>query len=295
MKLRDLSYLVAVAQTLHFGKAAAMVHVSQPTLSVQIKKLEERLGVVLIERNNKNVRLTPAGKVIAQKAALILQEIDAIKTYAHTVQDPFAGDLHLGIIPTLGPYLLPQMIQTLHQELPKLSLWLHEKQTSTLLQEIQNGDLDLAIMALPIHNDSLTVLPLFTEPFYFAVNAHNQLAKKKSISLNDIIDEKILLLADGHCLREQALAVCHHITTVNMGDFQATSLETLRHMVAQNLGATLMPQLATGTKSPNVCYIPFKNPAPHRALGLVFRKTHVRAELFAQIAHIVTALFEKSH
>lgn len=290
MKLRDLNYLVAVAKTLHFGKAATMTHVSQPTLSVQLKKLEDRLGVVLVERNNKNVRLTPAGKIIAEKAQRILQDIDAIKTYAKTVQDPLAGDIHLGIIPTLGPYLLPHMIQDLHVKLPKLSLWLHEKQTHVLLQEIQNGDLDLAIITLPINIDSLTTIPLFNEPFYFAVNHNHPLAKKKSISLHDIIDEKILLLADGHCLRDQALAVCHNIQTAHQGDFQATSLETLRHMVAQNLGSTLIPQLATQVPSPNVCYIPFKNPAPNRQLGLVFRNTHVRAELFNEIAKIINKI-----
>lgn len=291
MKLRDLNYLVAVAQTLHFGKAAQMTHVSQPTLSVQLKKLEDRLGVTLVERNNKNVRLTPAGIVIAQKAQRILQDIDAIKTYAKTVQDPLAGDLHLGIIPTLGPYLLPQMIQHLHNQLPKLSLWLHEEQTQDLLHEIQNGDLDLAIVALPISIDSLTVIPLFTEPFYFAVNHKNPLAKKKSLALSDIVDEKILLLADGHCLRDQALAVCHNIQTAHQGDFQATSLETLRHMVAQNLGSTLMPKLAAQTSNANVCYIPFKNPAPYRQLGLVFRNTHVRAELFNEIAKIISKCY----
>lgn len=290
MKLRDLNYLVAVAKTLHFGKAAAMSHVSQPTLSVQLKKLEDRLGVALVERNNKHVRLTTAGEIIAQKAQRILQDIDAIKTYANTMQDPLAGDLHLGIIPTLGPYLLPQMIQALHVKLPKLSLWLQEQQTHHLLQAIQEGDLDLAIVALPINEDSLTSIALFDEPFYFAVNKLNPLAKKKSLTLQDIMDEKILLLADGHCLRDQALEVCHTIHTAHQGDFQATSLETLRQMVAQNLGSTLMPKLATLTPSPNVCYIPFKKPSPSRQMGLVFRNTHVRAELFSKIAKIISAI-----
>ncbi len=290
MKLRDLTYLVAVAKTLHFGKAAAMTHVSQPTLSVQLKKLEDRLGVTLIERNNKNVRLTPAGLVIAGMAERILTDVDAMKTYARTMQDPLAGDVHLGIIPTLGPYLLPQMIQGLNAKFPKLSLWLHEEQTHTLLKKIENGQLDLAILALPVSDESLTVLPLFTEPFYFATHAEHPLAKKKNISLKDIQDEKILLLADGHCLREQALAVCHHIQTAHMGDFQATSLETLRHMVAQNLGSTLIPELAVDHSNANICYIPFKNPAPSRQLGLVFRKTHVRSELFAEIARVIVGL-----
>lgn len=289
MKLRDLSYLVAIAQTLHFGKAAMMTHVSQPTLSVQLKKLEERLGVTLVERNNKNVRLTPAGKIIAEKAQRILQDIDAIKTYAKTLHDPYAGDLQLGIIPTLGPYLLPKMIQALHAKFPNLSLWLHEQKTHVLLEQLENGALDLAIMTLPVANDTMTTIPLFNEPFYFAVNHHHLLANKKNISLDDIKDENILLLEDGHCLREQALSVCPHVQTAYMSDFQATSLETLRYMVAQNLGSTLIPQLAA-TPSPNVRYIPFKNRTPQRELGLVFRKTHVRAELFAQMASLIAVL-----
>jgi LysR family transcriptional regulator, hydrogen peroxide-inducible genes activator len=287
MKLRDLSYFVMLAKTLHFGKAAALCHVSQPTLSVQIKKLEDRLGIILIERDNKNVRLTPEGKIIAAKAAIVLQEIEAIKTYAKTVQDPKAGDLHLGIIPTLGPYLLPQTIQTLHHKLPKLSLWLHEAQTEILLAKLQTGELDLAILALPIEEENLTAIPLFNEAFYFAVNKNHALAKKKKISLQEIEDEKILLLADGHCLRAQALALCQNIRLEPMGDFKATSLETLRHMVAQGLGATLIPELATQVPNPNICYIPFKNPAPHRQIGLVFRKTHVREALLKQMAQIL--------
>lgn len=290
MKLRDLSYLVAVAKTLHFGKAAAMVHVSQPTLSVQIKKLEDRLGIVLIERDNKNVRLTPAGKIIAEKAARILQDIDAIKTYAHTMQDPNAGDIHIGIIPTLGPYLMPQFVQTIHKKLPKLSLWLHEQKSKTLLDHLEQGQLDLAIMALPILDDGFATLPLFTEEFYLAINSALPLAKKKTIQFKDLADEKLLLLSDGHCMREQTLSFCENIQTIHMSDFQATSLETLRHMVAQNLGATLMPKLATKTATKNVEYIPFKKPIPFREIGLVYRKTHVRAELFSQMAKLMAVL-----
>lgn len=290
MKLRDLSYFVAVAKTLHFGKAAAMVHVSQPTLSVQIKKLEDRLGVVLIERNNKNVRLTPAGQIIAEKATRILQDIEAIKTYAHTMQDPSKGDIHIGIIPTLGPYFMPQLVQALHKKLPKISLWLHEQKTQDLLQQLNQGNLDLAIMALPINDDTLTTLPLFTEDFYFAVNSKQPIAKKKILDFKDVHHEKILLLADGHCMREQTLSVCDNIQTIHMSDFQATSLETLRHMVAQNLGATLIPKLATKIPTKNVTYIPFKKPAPNREIGLVFRKTHVRSELFCQMAEIIALL-----
>ncbi len=287
MKLRDLSYFVVLAQTLHFGKAAELSHVSQPTLSVQIKKLEDRLGVILIERDNKNVRLTPEGKVIAAQAQKVLHEIEAIKTYAKAVQDPLAGDLHVGIIPTLGPYLLPQAISALHKQLPKLSLWLTEAHTSVLLEQLQTGTLDLAILALPVAADNLQVIPLFTEPFYFAVHHTHPLAKKKNISPKDIVGEQLLLLTDGHCLRDQALEFCQQHLSQPLGDFKATSLETLRHMVAQGLGASLMPELATREVHPNIRYIPFKNKAPGRQLGLVFRKTHVRTPLMQDMAQII--------
>jgi LysR family hydrogen peroxide-inducible transcriptional activator len=287
VKLRDLSYLVALAKTEHFGKAAELSHVSQPTLSVQLKKLEDRLGVILVERDNKNVRLTPAGKVIAEKATLVLREIEGIQTYAATQKDPLAGDLQLGIIPTLGPYLLPKIIPYLHQQLPKLSLWLHEEQTQALIERLHAGDLDAAILSPPIVDDNLIVLPLFHEPFVFAVNCGNPLAKKKNVTLQDIEQEKILLLADGHCFREQALSLCQRVH-IEPHNFRATSLETLRHMVMENLGSTLFPALAAQNPTQNIVYLPFKNPSPSRELALVFRKTHVRGDLFTHMAQLIS-------
>lgn len=283
MKLKDLSYLVALAKTEHFGKAAELVHVSQPTLSVQLKKLEDRLGLLLVERDNKHVRLTPAGKVIAEKASFIFQEIEKIKLYAATQKDPLAGDIQLGIIPTLGPYLLPQIIPVLHETFPKISFWLHEEQTQRLIEGLHEGEYDVAVLSPPFNEDHLMVLPLFQEPFIFAVNQENQLAKKKSVTLEDIEHEKILLLADGHCFREQAISLCQR-AHAEPHHFRASSLETLRHMVMENLGATLMPALSTQTQTPGVVYIPFKKPAPSRELALVYRKTHVRADLFKQMA-----------
>jgi len=286
MKLRDLSYLVALAKTQHFGKAAELAHVSQPTLSVQLKKLEDRLGIVLVERDNKNVRLTPAGKVIAEKATHVLREIDGMKTYAATQKDPLAGDLHLGIIPSLGPYLLPKIVPELHQGFPKLSVWLHEEQTKVLLAKLGNGDLDLAILSPPIDDDSLTMLPLFTESFFFAVHHQHALAKKKTVGLDDIRQEKILLLTEGHCFAEQSMELCARADLTPL-DFRATSMETVRHMVAANLGSTLMPALSAQIHSPLIAYIPFKNPKPKRELAFVFRKTHVRQDLFRHMAKLI--------
>lgn len=286
MKLRDLSYLVALAKTQHFGKAAELAHVSQPTLSVQLKKLEDRLGIVLVERDNKNVRLTPAGKIIAEKATHILREIDAMKTYAITQKDPLAGDLHLGIIPSLGPYILPKIVPELHHGFPKLSVWLHEEQTKVLLEKLCSGDLDLAILSPPVDNDSLAVLPLFTESFFFTVHHQHPLAKKNAIAINDIRQEKILLLTEGHCFADQSMELCARADLEPL-DFRATSLETVRHMVAANLGSTLMPALSTHIHNPLIAYIPFKNPKPKRELVFVFRKTHTRQDLFHHMAKLI--------
>lgn len=290
MKLRDLSYLIALAKTEHFGKAAELAHVSQPTLSVQLKKLEDRLGVVLVERDNKHVRLTPAGKVIAEKAALVHREIEGIKEYAASQKDPLSGDIHLGIIPTLGPYLLPKVMGSFVEAFPKVSLWLHEAQTKSLLADLENGTLDLAILSPPLSNDNFTTLPLFTEPFYFTVHHQHPLAKRKTVTLKDINSEKILLLTDGHCFHEQAMNLCAR-AHLEPHDFRATSLETLRHMVAENLGSTLMPKLATEWTNPLIKHIPFKDNMLKRELVLAFRKTHTRTSLFEKIAKV----FSKSY
>jgi LysR family transcriptional regulator, hydrogen peroxide-inducible genes activator len=286
MTLRDLSYLAALSKTLHFGKAAKLVHVSQPTLSVQIQKLEDRLGVILIERTNKSVRLTAAGEVIARKAESILNEVAQIKSYSDTLKDPASGELHLGIIPTLGPYLLPKIIPNLHQTFPKLALWLHEEQTKTLLEQLKEGTLDFAILSSPLQDDTLSIIPLFDEPFKLTVNNHHPLAKKKTVQVDDLENEKILLLSDGHCLRDQALSFCARLHPEPMS-FSATSLETLRYMVAENLGVTLLPELATLTSNPDLVYIPFKKPGPSRALVLAHRHTHPRADFFHDLAKVI--------
>lgn len=288
MKLRDLSYLLALSKTLHFGKAAELVHVSQPTLSVQIKKLEDCLGLVLVERNNKHVRLTPEGLAIAQKAELILYDIESIKVFAETLKDPFTADLHLGIIPTLAPYLLPGIIPSLHAKFPKVSIWLHEERTHILLEQLKNGELDLAILSAPIQDDALSQIPLFTEPFMLALNSSHPLAKRKSANLSDLADEPLLLLTEGHCFHDQVKGLCARMQADLVG-FRATSLETLRCMVAENMGLTIMPKLATKLQVPGLVYIPFENPVPSRALVLVYRKTHVRSTLFKHLSEVIIA------
>ncbi|WP_040953697.1 LysR substrate-binding domain-containing protein, partial [Coxiella burnetii] len=205
MNIRDLKYLLAVADSAHFGKAAEKCFVSQPTLSAQLKKLEEELGVRLFERNNKRVLITPIGQIIAAQVRVILQEVEKLKVLAQNAQDPFAGVFHLGIIPTLGPYLLPIILEIFKKRLPKLNLVVYENKTENILHELQQGRLDAVILALPVSAPNLVVQELFCEPFYVALPKHHPLAKKKSVTLADLEKETLLLLEEGHCLREQAL------------------------------------------------------------------------------------------
>ena len=287
MNLRDLHYLVTVAETLHYGKAAKACNVSQPTLSMQLKKLEDTLGVQLFERTNKQVQLTSIGADIVLRAKRILAEVDQIKRAADAAHDPMTGALRLGLFPTLAPYLLPTLMPLLRGAFPSLTLLLTEEKTPTLLQQLESGALDCALLALPIANDALATAHLFHEPFLLAVARTHHLAPRKSVRVGDLSLENVLLLEDGHCLRDQALAVCHRVGVGESNNFRATSLETLRHMVASSDAVTLMPELATRGEDPTLRYIPFAEPAPSRAIGLVWRKTSARAPLFAAMTEVI--------
>jgi LysR family hydrogen peroxide-inducible transcriptional activator len=279
MNLRDFQYLVAVSDHLHFGKAAEACHVSQPTLSMQLKKLEDEIGGQLFERTNKKIMPTALGLDIAQRARRILQEVDHIRSSANSASDPLKGDLRLGVFPTLAPYLLPRLVPKIKKHFPALNLLLTEDKTADLLLQLEKGRLDCALMAMPVDNDNLDSLPLFREDFFLAVPANHDLAKKKSVEASSLENLSLLLLDEGHCLRDQALQVCRSIGAGEAQNFRATSLETLRHMVASSNAITLMPELAT-TNDPLVRYIPFKAPAPSRTIGLYWRKTSSRQKLF---------------
>ena len=287
MNLRDLQYLVAVADHLHFGKAALAVHVSQPTLSMQLKKLEESLGVQLFERTNKRVMLTPIGHDIVARARRTLNEAAQITRIAHTAKDPEAGTLKLGIFPTLAPYLLATLMPRMRKQFPRLTLLLVEERTDALIRQLETGSIDLAILAMPVENDHFAQKRLFEEPFLLAVANAHPLAKRKSVSVADMQDESVLLLEDGHCLRDQALEICHLAGIGESANFRATSLETLRHMVAASQSVTLMPKLATDQRDGAMRYIPFKSPPPSRTIGLYWRTTSARTELFHAIGKLV--------
>ena len=279
MNLRDLRYLVALADARHFGRAAEASHVSQPTLSTQLRKLEEELGVTLIERQPRNVALTEVGDRVVARARRILQDADDIGALARESRDPLAGVLKVAFIPTLGPYLLPLVTPRIRKRLPRLQLMLYEYQTGPLLERLRAGELDLGVLALGVDVAGLEVRPLHEEAFTLAVPGDHRLAKKPSVRTQDLAGETLLLLEDGHCLRDQALDVCSRIDVREAEDFRATSLETLRQMVAAGLGITLLPELATEgpfATQKNIAIRPFAKPVPRRTLGAVWRRTSTR-------------------
>jgi LysR family hydrogen peroxide-inducible transcriptional activator len=273
--LTELRYVVAVADTGHFGRAAAECHVSQPTLSTQIKKLEDMLGVRLFERAAKRVRLTAAGERIVERARVILEEIRAIGDVARGQREPLAGPFRLGVIPTVGPYFLPWLLPPLQAAYPRLRLVLQESITATLLDDLAQHRLDAALLALPVTAPGLASEPLFDEPFWVLLPATHALAARKRLRQSDLTGECVLLLTEGHCLRDQALEICGSGRTPHDDAFRATSLETLRHMVAAGLGCTLLPALAVPTLSGAgiTAARPFQQPVPHRRIGLVWRRS----------------------
>ncbi|MGE8281465.1 MAG: LysR substrate-binding domain-containing protein [Stenotrophomonas sp.] len=294
MNLRDLKYLVALAEHKHFGRAAAASFVSQPTLSTQIKKLEEELGVPLVERAPRKVMLTPAGREAAARARSIVAEVDQMKEAARRARDPEAGTVRLGIFPTLGPYLLPHVVPAIRQRFPQLEMLLVEEKSDVLLAQLRNGQLDAALLALPVADDQLHTEFLFEEPFVLAAPEGHPLTARSSLTLDDLSDQRLLLLQDGHCLRDQALDVCHMAGALEKSEFQATSLETLRQMVAANVGVTLLPMLAVKppvARSENVRLIPFKgDPHPNRRIAMVWRRSSAMGSFLEQFAQLFKQL-----
>lgn len=292
LKLKDLRYLVAVADTRHFGRAAERSFVSQPTLSAQLKKLEDYLGVQLIERAPKRVSLTAAGEEIVERARRILEASDEIVELAKGHRDPLAGRLKVALLPTIGPYLLPNVASRLRKQLPRLELMLYEYQTDPMLEKLHSGEIDVGILALPVALDGLDSYVLYKEPFTVALPANHRLASRQSIRVEDLGDETLLLLEDGHCLRDQALDICASSGMHEKQDFRATSLETLRQMVAAGVGITLLPELAGRGAYGNargVAIRPFVKPVPTRTIGAVWRKSSARREAILALARQIEA------
>jgi LysR family hydrogen peroxide-inducible transcriptional activator len=290
LKLKDLRYLVAVADERHFGRAAQKCFVSQPTLSAQLKKLESYLGVQLIERQPKHVTLTEAGQEIVSRARRMLEAGDEVIALARGHRDPLAGRLRIALLPTIGPYLLPKVAPKIHKNLPRLELHLYEYQTAPMLEKLHLGDIDVGILALPVDLEGFESRVLYDEPFTVALPERHRLASRSTIRVDDLENETLLLLEDGHCLRDQALEVCSRVGLHESQDFRATSLETLRQMVATGSGITLLPELASRGAYGNargVVTRPFARPVPVRRIGAVWRKTSARRPAIEAVAKVI--------
>lgn len=298
MTLTELRYIVAVARERHFGRAAEACFVSQPTLSVAIKKLEDELDVKLFERGSNEVSVTPLGEEIVRQAQAVLEQAAAIKEIAKRGKDPLAGPLSLGVIYTIGPYLLPDLVRNAIELHPQMPLMLHENFTVKLLEMLRTGELDCAILAEPFPDTGLAAAPLYDEPFMVAVPVGHALARRKTISSQELKRETMLLLGTGHCFRDHVLEVCPEFARFSSDaegirkSFEGSSLETIKHMVASGMGVTVVPRMSVPRMpDPNshVVYIPFAEPVPTRRVVLVWRRTFTRYEAIAALRNAVYA------
>jgi LysR family hydrogen peroxide-inducible transcriptional activator len=293
MNLRDLSYIIAVAETRHFGRAAERCFVSQPTLSGQIKKLEEELGVAIFERTNRAVEITPVGEAILKHARQIMEQADIIEQLARASQDPLAGPLRIGAIPTLSPYLMPLILLPLKKQHPQMKLVLSEELTNTLLERLRNHEIDAALLATPVKEPDLASMPLFDEPFWIAYPRKHPFYTKESITRKDLESVELLLLAEGHCLADQAMEVCHLQQRSGQGelaDLRAASLETLLQLVGAGFGCTLVPALAmrgSWTTGSGVVAQPLTLPDAYRRISLVYRQSFPRRSALEAFATII--------
>ncbi len=305
MTLTELKYIVAVAREKHFGKAAEACLVSQPTLSVAVKKLEEELDVKLFERSANEVTVTPLGDDIVRQAQAVLEQASQIKEIAKRGKDPLAGPLKLGVIYTIGPYLLPDLVRQMITHTPQMPLMLHENFTVKLLEMLRTGEIDCAILAEPFPDTGLATAALYDEPFYAAVPVHHPLARLASITSEALRAETMLLLGTGHCFRDHVLEVCPEFARFSSNaegirkSFEGSSLETITHMVAAGMGVTVVPRLsipkAALAAKPNrasdalITYLPFAGDAPTRRVVLVWRRSFTRYEAIAALRNAIYA------
>ena len=318
MTLTELKYIVAVAREKHFGKGADACHVSQPTLSVAIKKLEEELQVKLFERNANEITVTPLGEEIIRQAQSVLEQADNIRDIAKRGKDPLAGALRLGVIHTIGPYLLPDLVRQMIAHTPQMPLILQENFTVRLLEELRNGEIDCAILAEPFPDTNLAIAPLYDEPFMAAVPSGHALASRSSVTAEEMKKETMLLLGNGHCFRDHVLEVCPEFARFSSSadgiskSFEGSSLETIKYMVAAGMGITLVPRLgvpkdalieqaamkkASKTKVNKLAsaqpsfikYLPFKGHIPSRRVVLAWRRSFTRYEAIAALRNAIYA------
>lgn len=296
MTLTELKYIVAVARERHFGRAAEACFVSQPTLSVAVKKLEEELDVKLFERGANEVSVTPLGEQIVRQAQQVIEQAAAIKEIAKLGKDPVSGPLRLGVIYTIGPYLLPDLVKQAIARVPQMPLVLQENFTAKLLDMLRTGELDCAILAEPFPDTGLAVAQLYDEPFMAAVPSQHPMAKRKTVSAEELKNETMLLLGTGHCFRDHVLEVCPEYARFSSAtegirkSFEGSSLETIKYMVASGMGVTVVPQLSV-PKEPqeHVRYLSFTPPVPTRRVVLAWRRTFPRYEAIAALRNAIYA------
>lgn len=287
MTIRDLEYFVALAETRHFGQAADRCHVTQPTLSMQIAKLEGELGVKLFERDKRRVALTEAGRQILTRAGTVIDGVHEIRDVARGLVDGLSGPLYLGVIPTVGPYLLPHLLPELREIYPDVKLYLREEKTDQLVEQLHHSALDAAILSLPLDTPDLECAVFFREELVAGLPEGHTLARKKRIAMKDLADEPILLLEEGNCMRDQTLNLCRGSRPADPEGYRASTIESLRQMVSAGMGCTFLPKLSTvgpfATASPIVTR-PLYAPTPRRDIALVYRKTYPRAASLQALA-----------
>ena len=305
MTLTELKYIVAVAREKHFGKAAEACYVSQPTLSVAVKKLEEELDLKLFERSANEVTVTALGEEIVRQAQSVLEQAANIKEIAKRGKDPLAGPLKLGVIYTIGPYLLPDLVRQMITHTPQMPLILQENFTVKLLEMLRTGEIDCAILAEPFPDTGLALAQLYDEPFFAAVPTTNPLAAHAAVSTEELKKETMLLLGAGHCFRDHVLEVCPEFARFSSNtegirkSFEGSSLETIKHMVAAGMGVTLVPRLsipkeALAAKPKRheeafVKYLPFEGDPPVRRVVLAWRRSFTRYEAIAALRNAIYA------
>ncbi len=307
MTLTELKYIVAVARERHFGKAADACYVSQPTLSVAVKKIEEELDVKLFERSANEVTVTPLGEKIVRQAQSVLEQAAAIKEIAKRGKDPLAGPLTLGLIYTIGPYLLPDLVRKMITMSPQMPLILQENFTVKLLELLRTGEIDCAILAEPFPDAGLAIAPLYDEPFLAAVPTSHPLAAQNHVSTEELKRETMLLLGSGHCFRDHVLEVCPEFARFSSNtdgirrSFEGSSLETIKHMVAAGMGVTLVPRLSVPKEAlavkprrkrdedPYIRYLPFEGDPPKRRVVLAWRRSFTRYEAIAALRNAIYA------
>ena len=296
MNLQDLRYLVAVDDHRHFGRAAQACFVSQPTLSTQLRKLEDELGVTVFERAPRQVIPTDVGARIIEHARAVLDGVSRMEAVAANAREPGAATLRIGVFPTLAPYLLPHVVPVLHERFPRTELLWVEDKTEDVVEGILSGSLDAGLLAQPIEAQQLHCHPLFTEEFVLAVPEGHELDAGAAVDPSVLTGADVLLLTEGHCLRDQALEVCSTAGAQERRGFRATSLETLRQMVAAGVGVTLMPRLSVSPPVPenaSIRTLSFVDPAPHRVIAMFWRRTSVHGELLGQLAEVLAELPEQ--